>query len=330
MSEAAVEIEHISKTYKSGFRRSAVQAVRSLSLSIPRGAVTALVGPNGAGKTTTIYAILGLLTPDEGRISVLGMPPADPDARRRVGYQSEIFYTYPFFTAVRALEFYGKLSGIPRAVVRDRIPTILSRMGLADAADRKVRTFSKGMVQRLGLAQALIHAPEILVLDEPTTGLDPEGRRLVADIILEEKSRGTTVFLSSHILSDVERTCDRMVMIRDGEVILQETIHRLSTESDEWEIDVAAWDPAAWMAAVPALQTTGRSSAQAGAGAATALGPEATVTTVAGGATITCSAARKPAILRALLDRGIDITAVHRRKKSLEDIYMERMGPGHE
>src|SRR6185503_2086233 len=131
----------------------------------------------------------------------------------------EIFHTYPFYTAKQVLHYYGRLTGLPASNLHQAIPPLLDRMGLADASDRKAVTFSKGMNQRLGLAQALLHDPELLILDEPTSGLDPEGRRLVLDIIREEKARGRTIFLSSHILSDVERTCDEVFMIRKGEIV---------------------------------------------------------------------------------------------------------------
>src|SRR4030095_9212895 len=161
------------------------------------------------------------------------------------GFQSEIFYTYRFKTAERALRFYGELSEMPEEKISREVPRQLERLGLGAARGRKVGGFSKGMVQRLGIAQALLHQPELLILDEPTTGLDPEGRKLVAEIILEEKARGTTVFLSSHILSDVERPCDHVVILRQGSLAFSESMETLRRGSDEWEIEILKWTPAA-------------------------------------------------------------------------------------
>src|SRR5262249_50348023 len=150
----------------------------------------------------------------------------------------------PFYKANEALHYYGRLSGVAPGDLQRAIPPLLDRMGLADAANRKVVTFSKGMTQRLGLAQALVHDPELLILDEPTSGLDPEGRRLVLDIIREEKARGRTIFLSSHILSDVERTCDEVLMIRQGEIVFAEHLSAFAGQSQQWEIEVLSWDAA--------------------------------------------------------------------------------------
>jgi ABC-2 type transport system ATP-binding protein len=193
-----LEIEGLAKSFRSPLRRKTVHAIVDLNLAVEAGSAVAFVGPNGAGKTTTLFAVLGFLKPDRGSIRVFGEPAGSLGARKRIGFQSEIFHTYPFYTARRALSFYGRLSGLSLPQNAKRIERELERLGLAQAADRKVGTFSKGMTQRLGLAQALLHDPDLLLLDEPTTGLDPEGRKLVGDLILEEKARGKTIFLSSH------------------------------------------------------------------------------------------------------------------------------------
>lgn len=224
MSDPVIEIKGLSKTYRHGFPRRSVPAVRNLDLTIEKGQIVAFVGPNGAGKTTTIQLILGMLNPDEGEISIFGLPPGDPESRRKIGFQSEIFYTYPFLKCEQALQFYSELSGLPFNETAPVISDYVERLGLGDDIYRKLKGFSKGMIQRLGLVQAMLHKPEILILDEPTTGLDPEGRKQVADIILEEKAKGNTVFLSSHILSDVENTCDRVVIINKGESVLSTDI----------------------------------------------------------------------------------------------------------
>jgi ABC-2 type transport system ATP-binding protein len=304
-SPPVLEIESLTKTFRSSFGRREVCAVHQLSLQVAQGSVVAFVGPNGAGKTTTILSILGFLHPEQGRITIFGEPAGSVAARRRIGFQSEIFYTYPFHTARRALDYYGKLSKVPNTERGALVDRQLQRLGLAEAADRKVRTFSKGMIQRLGLAQALVHEPELLILDEPTTGLDPEGRKLVAELILEEKARGHTVLLSSHILSDAERTCDWVVMIRKGEVVLSEDMKRLSQDSDLWEVEILAGQSSR-----DALVRVGFSNIEA----------------TADSLVVTCSSEQKRQLLRFLAERGIDVGNVKRSLSSLEDLYMEYVG----
>jgi ABC-2 type transport system ATP-binding protein len=304
MSGAAIiEVEGLSKNFGGRWRNRKVRAVHDVSLRVERGSVVAFVGPNGAGKTTTIYALLGLLRPDRGSIRLFGDPAGSVEARRRTGFQSEIFYTYGFKTAAQALHFYGSLSGIPADKIDAAVSRQLARLGLTEAATRAVRGFSKGMVQRLGLAQALLHEPELLILDEPTTGLDPEGRKLVADIILEEKARGTTIFLSSHILSDVERTCDQVIMMRQGSVAFSQSMADLRDDSGSWEIEILAWTDGA---------------REAVAGAVIREQPD-------GRALVRCGTAEKQALLLRLLQAGAAIGAVS-RGTSLEDLYMQHTG----
>jgi ABC-2 type transport system ATP-binding protein len=301
--EAVIEVEGLTKTFGSAWRKQRVCAVKDVSLRVERGGVIAFIGPNGAGKTTTLYALLGLLKPDSGSIRLFGSPAGSLDARRRTGFQSEIFFTYGFKTAAQALRFYGQLSGMPAATIDKAVLAKLARLGLADAAFRRVRDFSKGMVQRLGLAQALLHGPELLILDEPTTGLDPEGRKLVADIILEEKARGTTILLSSHILSDVERTCDHVVILRKGGVALSQSMAQLRAESGAWEIEVLSWTAAARELAPPAdIRDAGD-----------------------GTSVVRCGPERKQALMLRLLESGAAIGSV-RQASSLEDLYMRLTG----
>ena len=301
--DSIIEIDGLTKTFRSRFRRREVCAVSKLSLQVQRGSVVAFVGPNGAGKTTTIYLLLGLLRPNSGTVRLFGLSAGDVEVRRRIGFQSEIFYTYGFKTAEKALRFYGHLSEVPPDKIDIEAPRQLERLGLGAARDRRVRGFSKGMMQRLGIAQALLHQPELLVLDEPTTGLDPEGRKLVADIILEEKARGTTVFLSSHILSDVERTCDHIVILREGSVALSENMTALRSKSDEWEIEVLSWNPAA-------MEAVGRAEIRDQQN---------------GTVMVRCAAAERNVLLRRLLEADVDVGAV-RRAASLEDLYMRYAG----
>jgi ABC-2 type transport system ATP-binding protein len=301
--EDVIQLESLTKTFRSRFRRREVCAVRDVTLRVPRSSVVAFVGPNGAGKTTTIYTLLGLLQPDRGNVRLFGLPAGSLEARRRTGFQSEIFYTYGFKTAEGVLRFYGELSEMSEEKIKATVPRQLERLGLGAARTRKVRGFSKGMIQRLGIAQALLHQPELLILDEPTTGLDPEGRKLVADIILEEKARGTTVFLSSHILSDVERMCDHVVILREGGVALSESMAALRGASDEWEIEVLQWTPAA-------QEAIGRADIREQKN---------------GAVLIRCSAVDKNNLLRLLLDTDAEVGTV-RRAASLEDLYMRYAG----
>jgi ABC-2 type transport system ATP-binding protein len=304
MTETLIEVEGLTKTFSDRWRRRDVCAVRDLNLTVARWSVVAFVGPNGAGKTTTIFALLGFLLPEKGRVQVFGAPPGSMEARRRTGFQSEIFYTYGFKTATKALRFYGELSGVARSTLDGAVERQLARLGLGAAAHRNISGFSKGMVQRLGLAQALLHEPELLILDEPTTGLDPEGRKLVADIILEEKRRGTTILLSSHILSDVELTCDHIVILRNGGVVLSEKITRLRADADTWEIEVSSWTPAAREAL-----------------AGTEVRPSS-----AGLDVVRCGAGQKHDLLLRLIQAGAQVGAV-RQARTLEDIYMSHVEP---
>jgi len=306
MNEPVIQIENLTKTYRTGLRRSQVFAVRNISLTVKQGSIVAFVGPNGAGKTTTIHSLLGFLKPDRGTIRLFGQPTGSASLRRRVGYQCEIFHTYPFYTGTQALNYYGQLSGISKDVLARTIPVLLDRMGLGAAANRKASGYSKGMTQRLGLAQALIHEPELLILDEPTSGLDPEGRRLVLEIIRDEKAKGRTIFLSSHILADVERTCDEVVMVRQGEVAFSDQVSSFSNDSQEWEIEVTGFTDAI----------------------REALSPQCSVVSMNGdSAVLLCTSEEKREVLKSLLSFPLDIGTIQRRRTgSLEDAYMKHVG----
>jgi len=305
--QACVEVHGVTKGFRSRFRGRRVVAVKNLTLSVERGSVVALVGPNGAGKTTTLYLILGLLKPDIGCITVLGEKAGSAPSLRRTGFMSEIFYPYPYQTPIEAMRFFGGLSRLSRTEIDRVAPALLRRVGLPDESDRPVGTFSKGMIQRLGLAQALLGDPELLILDEPTTGLDPEGRRLVADIIQEQKGKGTTILLSSHILSDVERTCDRIVLIRSAEIVFSSPIAALRDRSDGWQIELRGIDPI---------------RAEAIANAGLSIVAEAHDT-----AWVTCTTSAKNEVLARLLEMQVEIGAV-RRAKTLEGVYMEYVEAG--
>ncbi len=194
-------------------------AVRDLTLEVQRGEVFGFLGPNGAGKSTSLKMLLGLVAPTSGSAELLGFPIRHRETRAKVGFLPEHFRFYEWLTAPELVRLHGELSGVTRGVLRQRVPEVLELVGLASHASKQIRQYSKGMLQRAGLAQALINEPEILFLDEPTSGLDPVGRRLVREIIRLQRDRGATVFLNSHLLSEVEVTCDRVAFIKGGEVM---------------------------------------------------------------------------------------------------------------
>lgn len=205
-------------------------AVRNLTLDVPRGEVFGLLGPNGAGKSTSVKMLLGLVFPTSGQAEILGHPAGDVHTRAKVGFLPEHFRFYDWLTGAELLKLHGRLYRMSHSSLRERVPALLDLVGLTPHRDKRLRDYSKGMLQRIGLAQALLNDPELIFLDEPTSGLDPVGRRLVRDIIKAQRDRGATVLLNSHLLGEVEITCDRVAFIKDGEVI--ET-RSLNGESEE-------------------------------------------------------------------------------------------------
>jgi ABC-2 type transport system ATP-binding protein len=220
-------------------------AVSGLSLTVNRGEIFGFLGPNGAGKSTSIKMLLGLVRPTGGYAEVLGLPAGDVDARRQIGFLPEDFRFYDWLTAAELLHLHGRLCGVSADRLRIRVPEVLELVGIAQHADRRLRGFSKGMLQRLGLGQALIHEPQIVFLDEPTSGLDPMGRRMVRDVIRAQRDRGATVFLNSHLLSEVEITCDRVAFIKDGEIIAERDLRTSSAEGFHVTAQVGKLSPSA-------------------------------------------------------------------------------------
>jgi ABC-2 type transport system ATP-binding protein len=194
-------------------------AVRNLTLDVARGEVFGFLGPNGAGKSTSVKMLLGLVFPTSGEAEILGRPAGDVKTRGKVGFLPEHFRFYDWLNSTELLKLHGRLYGMSHAALRERVPSLLDLVGLTPHRDKPLRDFSKGMLQRIGLAQALLNEPNLIFLDEPTSGLDPFGRRLVRDIIKAQRDRGATVLLNSHLLGEVEITCDRVAFIRDGEVV---------------------------------------------------------------------------------------------------------------
>jgi ABC-2 type transport system ATP-binding protein len=221
-----------------------VVAVDGLTLSVEQGEVFGFLGPNGAGKTTTVKALLGLVHLTSGRASILGRPPGDPAAMARVGFLPEHFHFHPWLKAGDFLDLHARLYRIPAGRRRRRITQLLEQVGLADRAGTRLAEFSKGMSQRIGLAQALLNQPDLVFLDEPTSGLDPLGRRRVRDIIRDLRGQGVTVFLNSHLLSEVELTCDRVAIIQRGRVVRVGSIDALTGSGLEVEIRATGLTPA--------------------------------------------------------------------------------------
>jgi len=204
--------------------------VRDLTLTVRRGEIFGFLGPNGAGKSTSIKMLLGLAKPTSGEAFVLDAPSGDVAVRRRIGFLPENFRFYEWLTPAELLHLHGRLCGVSAGKLSERVPALIDLVGLTPHIDKRLQNFSKGMLQRIGLAQALVHEPEVIFLDEPTSGLDPLGRRMVRDIIRAQRDRGATVFLNSHLLSEIEITCDQVVFIREGEVV---TSRDMRTQQEE-------------------------------------------------------------------------------------------------
>jgi ABC-2 type transport system ATP-binding protein len=211
-----LKVDNLHKTFRVGFLRRRVEAVRGVSFEVQAGEIFGLLGPNGAGKTTVIKSLMGLIFPTRGTIEILGQHAQKPAARQTVGYLPENPYFHEYLTAKELLEFSGQLAGLSSEEIERERDQLIEQVGLTDAAKRPLRKFSKGMLQRIGLAQALLGKPQFLVLDEPMSGLDPIGRKLVADLIKKRNEQGTTIMFSSHILSDVERLCHRVAILNKG------------------------------------------------------------------------------------------------------------------
>src|SRR4030095_9742140 len=231
-----IEAEGLRKVYKSRFGTRRVSALDGIDLAVAPGEVFGLLGPNGAGKTTTVKILLGLTHPTAGSARLFGIPVAHPESRRRVGYLPEGHRFPGYLTARQTLSIFGGMSGMNRAAVRSRIPDLLARVRLSEWTDVKVKKFSKGMTQRLGLAAALVHSPDVLLLDEPTDGVDPVGRREIRDLLQEEAARGISILLNSHLLSEIERTCDRVAILRSGRIVAEGRIDELTSSGSRYRL----------------------------------------------------------------------------------------------
>jgi ABC-2 type transport system ATP-binding protein len=236
MTQAAISVSEVTKRYSSRFGRTIVTALDGVSLRVEPGEIFGLLGPNGAGKTTAVKILLGLTYATSGEASIFGIPVGRPESRQRVGYLPEGHRFPGYLTARATLSVFGRMSGMSAAARRERIPALLERVRLSEWADVRVKKFSKGMVQRLGLAAALVADPDVLLLDEPTDGVDPVGRREIRDPLQEEARRGRAILLNSHLLSEIEQTCGRVAILRKGRVVREGRIEDLTRQEARYRM----------------------------------------------------------------------------------------------
>jgi ABC-2 type transport system ATP-binding protein len=232
----AVSVQNLTKVFKSTLGKAAFRAVQDLSLTVNAGEVYGLIGPNGSGKSTTMKIVLGLLKPTTGVTSIFGVPSTEVASRHSVGFLPENPYFYKHLTGRETLRFYGSLCGMRGTRLKDRVEEMLALTGLEDAATRRVGGFSKGMLQRLGLAQALIHEPRLVVLDEPTAGVDPAGSRKIRDLIIEFRARGITVLVTSHLLEQIQEVCDRVGIMAHGRMVREGKLEDLIAVENQTEM----------------------------------------------------------------------------------------------
>jgi ABC-2 type transport system ATP-binding protein len=282
-------------------------AVRDLTLQVKRGEAFGFLGPNGAGKSTSIKMLLGLVKPTSGRASLLGQPVGDREVRARIGFLPEHFRFYDWLSATELILFHGRLCGVAEDDLRQKIPKLLERVGLGAQRTKPIRSFSKGMMQRVGLAQAIVNDPEILFLDEPTSGLDPAGRKLVRELIREQRERGATVFLNSHLLGEVEQSCDRVAFIREGNVIGIHEMGAWQAGKTEVEIKVARISPST-------MERLGQVAQEIRLeGEMLRLQVE--------------SEGGLPEVVRCLVESGAEVYSVVPHRVSLEELFLSIMGP---
>jgi ABC-2 type transport system ATP-binding protein len=303
VTEALIRVDKLRKEFRQGFFMRRVLAVKSVSFEVQRGDIFGFLGPNGAGKTTTIKMLTGLIRPSGGSASLFGEAVPCVTQRARLGFLPENPYVYPYLTPLEFVELSARLSGLSAKAARDRTRQVLDQVGVSYAADRRVGRLSKGMLQRTGLAAALVADPELLILDEPMSGLDPVGRKEVKELILEERKLGRTVFFSTHILSDVETMCDRVTILRRGEVVVSGRL------ADLLKRDVRRTDVTLLGAEQPLLDQLER------AGHRTLRRGSSTLIEVEGETKV-------PEVLRAALEAGATVSEVIPRHETLEDLFV--------
>lgn len=282
-------------------------ALRGLDLAVPRGQTFGLLGPNGAGKTTLVKLLLGIAFPTSGAASVLGRPAGDVRTRQRIGYLPENHRYPPHLTGEQVLHHFGRLSGLRRTERTPRVDALLRRVRMEEWRAVRVHKYSKGMMQRLGMAQAILNEPDLLILDEPTDGVDPIGRREIRDLLLEQKERGATIFLNSHLLSEVERLCDRVAILKEGVLLREGGVSDLTRPQSAWQVEVRPAPAAALQAACGRVPGAG---------------------VVQGGVEVMGDAAALNALIDALRGRGVEIIAIVPRRDSLEDVFVKVLNEG--
>jgi len=303
---AAIEILGLEKTYSIGFwRKRQKHALRPLNLKVEEGEIFGFLGPNGAGKTTTLKLLMGLIFPTAGSARILGMELDDPRMKAQIGFLPEQPYFYDYLTARELLEYYGQLSGVEAKLRSSRVNEVLHRVGLPDVGGVQLRKFSKGMLQRVGIAQAILHDPRVVFFDEPMSGLDPMGRREVRDLMEQLKVEGKTVFFSTHILSDAEALCDRVAIIHQGELRGVGAVADL-TSSVHGKVEVV------WQGTVVPASLR-------------ALGAECHVTRDTVRAML--SEANQDAAIEALRRERLRLVSVTPVRTSLEDYYLQKLQP---
>jgi ABC-2 type transport system ATP-binding protein len=303
---AAIEILDLEKNYMVGFwRKRPKQALHPLRLTIEEGEVFGFLGPNGAGKTTTLKLLMGLVSPTGGTARILGMPMDDPRVKAQIGFLPEQPYFYDHLTAQELLTYYAQLSGVPAKERSRRVQEMLDRVGLTDAARTQLRKYSKGMLQRVGLAQAILHNPKLVFLDEPMSGLDPMGRREVREMIQQMRNEGKTVFFSTHILSDAEALCDRVAIVYRGELRGVGTVANLTSEV-EGKVEIIFCAPN-----VPAALTKLGAEARVSGDMVNAVVPEE----------------NQDAALEILHREHLRLISLNPVRSSLEEYYVQKLRP---
>jgi ABC-2 type transport system ATP-binding protein len=301
----AIEFDGVTKVYRRGLAGQEVPALTHVSFTVNAGEVCAFLGPNGAGKTTSISILMGFHSADWGQARVLGYEPGDVRAKKQIGFVPENFAFYKHLNAEKLLRFHAGLAGVPKENVAALSADLLNKVKLNGYEKLKIGKYSRGMVQRIGIAQALLGDPQLLIMDEPTSGLDPAGRKEVRDLIFSLKAAGKTIFLSSHILSEVEQICDKAIIINRGRLVREGTMENLLTTGDKVEV-VADRLP---VEVQPRLEEWG-----------------ATIENTVHGVRIVLPLERKRELAELLWTGGADVISLQPLKSSLEDLYMQLVG----
>jgi ABC-2 type transport system ATP-binding protein len=304
--ETVLEVADLHKTFHVGFLRKRIEAVRGVSFEVKRGEIFGFIGPNGAGKTTSIKMMLQLIFPTRGQVKLFGRASLDPSARKRLGYLPENPYIYSYLRPLEFLDLCGQLTGMSSSERRKRADTLVQRLGIAHAVDRPIGRLSKGMTQRLGFCQALLHEPELLILDEPFSGLDPIGRKEIRDLLLEHKAQGRTMLLTSHVLTDVELLSERVAIVRQGSIVAYGALNELlRPEVRRVEVELSE------------VNATLREQLERVTTSVRSLDEHVTLAVVEGDEGV-------PAVLQMSLAAGARVLAVTPHRETLEDLFVRK------